>query len=195
MIAGLLVIVFQALLILGLLVQRRKRLLAENRLRSNSAALKEAQRLAGVGSWQWDSRTDTVTWTEELYRIVGRDPRLPAPSYKEHPGIYAAESWERLQLAVAEALQTGSSYKLELEIIFPDSTTRWATARGEPLRDEHGQIIGLHGTVQDITERKRGEETLRESEERANSKAKSWRPYSIRPQLLSTLPPTQSVRK
>ncbi len=172
MIAGLGVITFQALLILGLLVQRRKRLLAEKTLRSNSAALKEAQRLAGVGSWQWDTRTDTVTWTEELYRIVGRDPRQPAPSYREHPGIYAAESWERLQRAVADALRDGSAYELELKIILPDSTTRWATARGEPMRDAHGQIIGLHGTLQDITERKRGEQTLRDSEERAHSKAK-----------------------
>jgi len=125
-----------------------------------------------VGSWQWDSRTDTVTWTEELYRIVGRDPRQPAPSYKEHPGIYAAESWERLQFAVADALQAGSSYELDLKIILPDSTIRWAIARGEPVRDAHGQIIGLHGTLQDITERKRAEQTLRDSEERANFKAK-----------------------
>ncbi len=172
MIAGLGVIVFQALLIFGLLMQRRKRLLAENGLLNNSAALKEAQRLAGVGSWQWDSRTDTVTWTEELYRIVGRDPRLQAPSYREHPGIYAAESWERLQRAVADALQTGSSYVLDLEIIHPNSKARWAIARGEPVRDAHGQIIGLHGTVQDITERKRAEQTLRDSKERAKSKAK-----------------------
>ena len=105
MTSGLGVIVFQALLIFGLLMQRRKRLLAEKGLLNNSASLKEAQRLAGVGSWQWDSRTDTVTWTEELYRIVGRDPRQPAPSYKDHPGIYAPESWERLQRAVAEALR------------------------------------------------------------------------------------------
>ena len=146
--------------------------MAEKGLLNNGAALKEAQRLAGVGSWQWDARTDTVTWTEELYRIVGRDPRQPAPSYKDHPGIYAAESWERLQRAVADALQTGSSYELDLKIILPDSTTRWTIARGEPMRDAHGQIIGLHGTLQDITERKRAEQTLRDSEERANFKAK-----------------------
>jgi signal transduction histidine kinase len=172
MIAGAGVMIFQALLILGLLVQHRKRLLAEKGLLEQSDALHEAQRLAGVGSWQWDARTDTVTWSKELYRIVGRDPRLPAPSYKEHPGVYAAESWERLQLAVTEALQTGSAYELDLNINHPDSNTRWATARGEPVRDTHGQIIGLHGTVQDITERKHAEETLRESEKRASSKAK-----------------------
>ena len=59
-----------------------------------------------------------------------------------------------------------------MKIILPDSNTRWAIARGEPVRDAHGKIIGLHGTLQDITERKRAEQTLRESEERAKSKAK-----------------------
>jgi hypothetical protein len=55
--------------------------------------LKEAQRLAGVGSWQWDRGTDTVVWSEELYRIAGRDPSLPAVSYKEHGQLYTRETW------------------------------------------------------------------------------------------------------
>jgi signal transduction histidine kinase len=113
-----------------------------------------------------------VTWTDELYRIVGRDPRQPATSFKEHPGLYTPESWERLQRAVTEALQTGSAYELDLEVNVPNSNNRWAIARGEPVRDAHGQITGLHGTLQDITERKQVEQTLRDSEERASSKAK-----------------------
>ena len=54
-------------------------------LRQKSEELTEAQRLAGLGSWQWDARTDTVTWSEELYRLDGRDPNLPAPPFKEQP--------------------------------------------------------------------------------------------------------------
>ena len=134
---------------------------AEEELSRKQMELTEAQRLAGVGSWQWDARTDIVRWSEELYRLVGRDPSLPAPPYKEQASLFTAESWERLQHRVHAALEKGTAYELDIEIVRPDHSTRWATARGEPLRGAGGKIVGLRGTVQDITERRRAEESLR----------------------------------
>jgi PAS domain S-box-containing protein len=64
---------------------------ANDRLRLAMRELGEAQRLAGVGSWQWNRDTDTVVWSEELYRIAGRDPSLPAVSYKDTHSSYARE--------------------------------------------------------------------------------------------------------
>jgi PAS domain S-box-containing protein len=145
-------------------ITERKR--ADEALQQREMELTEAQRLAGVGSWQWEPRTDTVIWSKELYRLMGIDPTLPAPSYKEHAHLFAAESWERLQRAVQGALQTGTSYALDLEVVRPESIAKWEIARGEPVRDKSGQIIGLRGTVQDITERKQAEESLRESEDK-----------------------------
>jgi PAS domain S-box-containing protein len=133
----------------------------------------EAQRLAGVGSWQWEPRTDTVIWSKELYHLMGIDPTLPAPSYKEQAHLFAAESWERLQRAVQGAFQTGTSYELDLEVVRPESIAKWEVARGEPVRDKSGQIIGLRGTVQDITERKQAEARLRESEEQFRTLAEA----------------------
>ncbi len=78
---------------------------AEESLRRKEMELKESQRLAGVGGWQWDPDTDTVVWSEELYRLAGRDPILPAVSYKEHSQLYTPESWDRLRAAVEAALQ------------------------------------------------------------------------------------------
>ena len=132
----------------------------EESLRRKEMELKEAQRLAGVGSWQWDPDTDTVAWSEELYRIAGRDPSLPAVNYKEHPQLYTRESWERLRDAVEAALHTGAPYELELEMIRADGTHRWIMGRGEAQRDSTGRIGRLRGTAQDITERKRVEEAL-----------------------------------
>ena len=99
-------------------------------------------------------------WSEELYRIAGRDPILPAVSYKEHSQLYTPESWDRLRAAVEAALHTGAPYELDLEMVCADGTHRWVTARGEAQRDSAGQIVRLRGTVQDITERKRAEEAL-----------------------------------
>ncbi len=132
---------------LGMAVDITERKDAEESLRRKEMELKEAQRLAGVGSWQWDPDTDTVVWSEELYRIAGRDPSLPAVSYKEHSQLYTRESWDRLRAAVETALHTGAPYELDLEMVRADGTHRWVTARGEAQRDSAGHIAAAprHG--------------------------------------------------
>ena len=130
------------------------------------ARLTEAQRLAQMGSWSWEPSTDRVTWSEELYRIAGRDPSLPPLKDKELGQLYTAESWKQLQSAVEEALAAGTPYDLDLEMIRPDGSTRWVRARREAQRASDGQVAQLHGTLQDITEQKLAETALRESEAR-----------------------------
>ena len=95
----------------GIAVDITERKVAGASLRRKEIELSEAQRLAGVGSWQWDSETDTVVWSEELYRIAGRDPKLPAVRYADHSQLYTPESWERLRLAVERALSTGATLR------------------------------------------------------------------------------------
>jgi PAS domain S-box-containing protein len=162
--------------ILAVLVEERKR--AQQALADEGEQLIEAQRLAQVGSWQWDPGTDTAAWSEELYRIAGRDPNLPPPGYKEFPKLYTPESLERLTGAVEKALRTGKGYELDLETIRPDGSTRWIIARGEVQRDAAGRIVALRGTAKDITERKRTEEALRESDERFRMAAHAGRMFA-----------------
>jgi diguanylate cyclase (GGDEF)-like protein/PAS domain S-box-containing protein len=123
-------------------------------LRVNAASLQEAQRLGKIGSWEWQISPDVTTWSEELYRILGRDPGTPAPTYAEHSAMYVAQSWSRLQAAVERALQSGEPYALELEFIRKDGRPGWIDARGATVRNEAGTIVGLRGTVQDINEKK-----------------------------------------
>ena len=139
-------------------ITERKRV--EEALRQKTEELTEAQRLAGLGSWQWDARTRSVIWSEELCRIVGHDPNLPVPLPREYPNLFTAGSWDRLQSAAREALETGTSWELDMEVVVSGSGTKWIIARGEPLRDADGQIIGLRGTAQDITARKLAEAAL-----------------------------------
>jgi PAS domain S-box-containing protein len=151
-------------MVLAALVEERRT--GEEELRKREEELLEAQRVAQVGSWQWNPRNDVVTWSKELYRIAGRDPNLPPPAFGKQTRLYAPASWERLRRAVAETLRTGTPYKVDLEMHHPDGETRWIIDHGEVVRDAAGQITWLRGTAQDITDRKRAENELRASEEK-----------------------------
>lgn len=139
---------------------RRRRKQAEDNLRKRESELKEAQRLAQIGSWEWSAETNTVNWSEELYHIFGRNTNLSPPDNDEISRNYSPESWEKLKLATGKALKDGTPYALDVELVRPDGTKRWIIARGEAMHNSLGLIVGLHGTIQDITERKRYEEQL-----------------------------------
>jgi len=139
---------------------------AEAALRRSEAELKQAQRIALVGSWQLDLATGRVSWSEELFRMFGLDPARPPPDLPEHPKLFTPESWSRLEVALRRAREAGEPYELELEIIRTDRSKGWMQARGEPRWDGTGVLVGLHGTAQDITALKETEAKVRQSEER-----------------------------
>lgn len=152
------VLLVETLLIALLLANISKRKHAQQALRRKEGELAEAQRMARLGSCLWDAETDTLSWSEELYRIHGLDPRLPLPSYKKLAQLFTAESWRRLSAIVRELLLTGSVQELDLELVRADGGKSWVTARGEAVRNAAGHVTYLRGTVQDITERKQAEE-------------------------------------
>jgi PAS domain S-box-containing protein len=138
----------------------------EDALRTSRQELNEAQRIAKVGSWLWDPLRDKVTWSDELYHIADRDPSLPAPTYHELQRHYSPENWNRLNTAVQRALETGTPYELDLELLRENGRHAWIIARGEAQHDASGRIVKLRGTAQDITERKLAEEALQRSEQK-----------------------------
>jgi PAS domain S-box-containing protein len=140
---------------------------AAEALRRSETALRESQRLAGVGSWEWDLESDEVTWSDELHRIVGRDPNRGAPSFAEHAEFCPPASMKRLQSAVQRARETGEPYEIELQLIAEDGSERWVIARGVAVCGLDGRIVMLRGTVLDLTSRKRYEQELRQARDDA----------------------------
>ena len=138
------------------------------RHRSN-VALITSQQLAGIGTWSWDLASDVHTWSEEVYRIYGRDPALPPAVYPELMRYFTPESWSQLASAVEAAVANGTSFECDAEVVRPNGTQRWIIARGQTRRDADGHITGLFGTVQDITARKQAEAALAASAELARS--------------------------
>jgi PAS domain S-box-containing protein len=139
-------------------------------LRERERELAEAYRIGRLGTWRWFIPTDTITWSEEVYRAYGRDPAVAPPGYLELKEMNTPESWERLSRAVERAIATGEPYELDQEIVLPDHSRRWLLARGEvAARERNGSVFELCGTIQDITERKITEQRLTRSEARYRS--------------------------
>jgi PAS domain S-box-containing protein len=147
--------------LLGISTDITERKRTEERIHRSEAELQVAQRIARVGSWDLNTETNEVVWTEELYRMLGMDPQLPPPPYQEHERLFAPHSWAKLSRAVSRALQEGIPYEIELETI-RDGSRGWMLARGEPQRNAAGSIIGLRGISQDITESRLAGEKMRE---------------------------------
>jgi len=138
---------------------------AEEALLRKEKDLRESQRIAHIGSWRLDVATNEVVWTEELYNMYGFDPSLPPPPYTEHMKLFTPESWERLSTALARTRETGIPYTLELETVRKDGSNGWMRVQGHADIDSSGKTVELWGAAQDITERKRIEVELRESNE------------------------------
>ena len=134
-------------------------------LEETTALLYEAQRIAKLGNWRLDYSTNQVVWSDELYLMLGLEPKTKLPDYTEHHKLFTPESWERLSTAIARTKETGNSYDLELEMVRNNGEHGWMIARGEAVKDACGSIVAIQGVAIDITERKRVENTLHQRTE------------------------------
>ena len=134
---------------------------AERALRRSQAELAAAQELAHLGNWVWDIGTDQIAWSDEVFRIFGRDPGSPQPGYEEFLQQVHPDDRERMEDSVTSALKEGSEYDLEYRILQPDSSQRTVQERVRVVRDTEGRALRMRGTVQDITDRRQLEDQLR----------------------------------
>ena len=136
---------------------------AEESLRRSQMMLARTEGIAQVGSWEWEIKTDKVTWSEELFRIFLLDPDKGAPNWAEHHSLmlYHPDDLANLGEAAELAMTEGEPYELELRAIRRDGETRIVLAKGFPDVGPDRNTERLFGSVQDITERKKQDERMR----------------------------------
>lgn len=134
---------------------------SEAELSDVGARLKEAQRLAHVGSWYTDIATGDHQWSDEMYRLLGCDPgQFPPDLDRLHERVHAADADILRAIASPQAPQPGAR-EAELRIVLPEGGLRWLAIRSEPVMGGGGKVVALHGTAQDVTDRKLSEAHLR----------------------------------
>ncbi len=118
--------------------------------------LDEAQKLAGIGSWERDLGTGKGYWSDNHYRLFGLKPRKTAPGMDEFFEMIDAADRERVRETVSAAISSNSSYEVTYRLA-DDSSERFFLSRGKVMSGESGKPASLVGTVQDVTEKRRQE--------------------------------------
>ena len=136
---------------------------AEERLRRSEARLAEAQRVAMVGSWEWEIASDTIEWSDELCRIFGIEPGVHH-SFETFVKFVHPDDQVLVQGLVQEAFQSGKPFSFEHRLVRSDGAERAMLARGEVAVGADGMPARMLGTGQDITERKQTEAALEATE-------------------------------
>lgn len=138
----------------------------EQALRASEARLARAQRVARMGSWDWDVTADELHWSDETFRVLGLDERRAKASYDTFLRLVHPEDEVRVRRHMAAAMRNETcSGPLEYRIVRPDGDVRHVREQKEVTRDSSGRALRMIGTVMDITERRRAEESARQARE------------------------------
>ena len=132
----------------------RHRREAELARRSSEAGLAQAQRIARLGSWEWDLGTGEQVWSDEAYRIFGFAPRAFVPTRDVFLSRVHGEDRARVDAALGEATTRGTCFSVEHRVLRADGSERIVHQRGEVMIGAAGHPVRLLGTVHDVTERK-----------------------------------------
>lgn len=149
----------------GIVIESRR---AEEELRQSERRLREAQRVARLGSWEWEPDAGIVNWSAEMYELHGVSPAEFTPSAEAIQALIVPDDRALAVQLTERCVMEGRPMAFDLHIQRPDGRIRVLYCRGQPVVHETDgrRTTRLVGTAQDVTERRRTEERLRESQRR-----------------------------
>ncbi len=149
----------------GIIHDLSERKEAEQKLLKNKDLLLRSQQIAHVGSWEWDIASGQLIWTDETFRIFGLHKETDNPDYDMFINCIHTNDRKRVTQAIELAKKNGHTYEVEHRLIRPDGEIRHVQEVGRVYRNNEGQATRMIGVVQDITERVKAEESLRQEKE------------------------------
>ena len=149
---------------LALLTDVTEKRKAEELLWKSQKMLKDAQRTAHIGSWDWDLATKEIVWSEELFHITGQDSRVFRPTLGAFLGVVHPDDRTLLETRIEEWMRTGNPSESILRVVRPNGDVRTLLSSGSVVLDPSGNVVRVFGTCQDVTEQTRLEDQLRQSQ-------------------------------
>jgi PAS domain S-box-containing protein len=150
-----------------------ERQLAEERakaveaLRDRDILLQIALQAAGMGLWVWDVKQGTMHWSDEKYRMIGREPGSVEASSALWLQCIHPEDIDRVNEVFARAKDSGGAYHNQYRVVWPDGSVHWLESQGKWQLDSEGQLTRVVGVVADVTHRKRAEDAMLRGEKLA----------------------------
>jgi diguanylate cyclase (GGDEF)-like protein/PAS domain S-box-containing protein len=130
------------------------------KLRISEAALAQAQAMAHIGSWEADVATGRLTWSPEIFRILGLDPATYSPSIETVTACVHPDDRPAFGKYYADTIATGAPHTLDHRVVTADGATKWVHEIAQATPNAGGPPLHLFGTTQDVTERKTTGDTL-----------------------------------
>lgn len=144
--------------LLGTSWETTKQRKLQDEIIANQVLIAQMGRVAKIGGWEFDIETGKGTWTEETSRIYDLDPK-DETNVQIGISFYKPDSKIKIEKAIAEAIKYGKPYSLELELISAKGVEKWVQTIGSPII-KNKKVFKIRGSFQDITERKKIEETI-----------------------------------
>ena len=154
----------ETFLILGLVINLRRRWLAEQSLSESEARLSLAAASANAGLWSMSVDTGQVWGTDKIRELFDFPPHEEL-NFKSFLGRIHAEDRERVQQTVQQAMQSGEDFAIEYRVLRADGSVRWIASRGRLQPAKAGKPSGMMGVSVDVSERKETEDALRRNEQ------------------------------
>ncbi|WP_459826627.1 PAS domain S-box protein [Desulfomicrobium salsuginis] len=146
----------------GIITDISEQMESQQEIRRTNELLEQAGEIAGFGGWEFDVQTRQGTWTGEVAKIHDLPP-AEREGVDQGLSFYTETSRGKIERAVQDAIERALPYDLELEMQTRAGNKKWVRTVGRPVMEE-GRVVKVAGVIQDITDRKRAETALRESE-------------------------------
>ncbi len=118
----------------------------------------------GAGIWQWDVKSDKVTWSEQIWSLYGLKPHSITPSHRLCESNVYADDKELTFETVMSAANRNVEFAVEYRVVHPDGSVHWLMCHGVPMPGNDGETSCYLGMVMDITERRKAEEEWRKTQ-------------------------------
>ncbi len=134
----------------------------QKKIKQNEERYRLAQKAAEIGSWEYDLQTKEIRWSDQIEPIFGLKKGEFKGTYEAFINMVHPDDREIINREVDKCVKKGKDYDIEHRIIQPDGSIRWLREMGDVFTDEQGRPSRMLGVVQDVTDRKKSEEKIKD---------------------------------